>query len=495
MSEVKVIPQENLIEENLESQTDPEKAEDSEYRNFKEEPGDDDGENRNPEKRHSIFLTSMLVIKFIIGSGVLNLPQIFKTFGIVWGICFGIFFNATVLFTIYLLLKSKDITQRYSLTLFSRMTMGYIGLVLTKFCLIFMRVATNCAHFITFSSLIRNIFLAILGEKSDGFYFNSKFILIVLAILLIPLMFQKDISGISRFTHIGIIALGILFLSTIILFIFKYINGELPPFQTKMLYLNKEASLSEYFTCFGAFFDVFIFQQDTFPLYLPLHPRNTKNMMIAGLIGSIIATIIYIFFGILGFLMYQDEIRDSLVRNIGQELLRFVGNNVFMTTVLVICEFSFTINSGFSSILGFYVANRNFIGVLKYIYKKFIFKKKEDEGTQLEEVDDKGIAINKTKKEKDEIIGPKMQLIITSCFYITVVSLALTTTKIIEFANFNGATVTNFVCVMSPAIYYLYFSRKKQFNFLKIVSIGLFIFGFLLIIGFLLFNREYSFFL
>ena len=83
MSEVKVIPQENLIEENLDSQTDPEKAEDSEYRNFKEEPGDDDGENRNPEKRHSIFLTSMLVIKFIIGSGVLNLPQIFKTFGII----------------------------------------------------------------------------------------------------------------------------------------------------------------------------------------------------------------------------------------------------------------------------------------------------------------------------------------------------------------------------------------------------------------------------
>jgi hypothetical protein len=30
------------------SDTDPEKAEDEEYRNFKEEPGDEDGENRNP---------------------------------------------------------------------------------------------------------------------------------------------------------------------------------------------------------------------------------------------------------------------------------------------------------------------------------------------------------------------------------------------------------------------------------------------------------------
>ena len=32
--------------------TDPEKAENEEYRNFKEEPVDDDGENRNPTKRN-----------------------------------------------------------------------------------------------------------------------------------------------------------------------------------------------------------------------------------------------------------------------------------------------------------------------------------------------------------------------------------------------------------------------------------------------------------
>ena len=47
-----MIEKENDEETNV---TDPEKAEDEEYRNFKEEPGDDDGENRNPTIKHSIF--------------------------------------------------------------------------------------------------------------------------------------------------------------------------------------------------------------------------------------------------------------------------------------------------------------------------------------------------------------------------------------------------------------------------------------------------------
>ena len=40
-------------------ETDPEKAEDEEFRNFKEEPGDDDGENRHPELQFSLQVYSL----------------------------------------------------------------------------------------------------------------------------------------------------------------------------------------------------------------------------------------------------------------------------------------------------------------------------------------------------------------------------------------------------------------------------------------------------
>ena len=112
--------------------TDPEKAEDEEYRNFKEEPGDDDGENRHPIKTHSIFLTAMLVTKFMIGSSILSIPQIFKSFGIINATILSVHFTCTALVSAYLLLKAKDITQRYSYAIYSKMTMGLLGTILTK---------------------------------------------------------------------------------------------------------------------------------------------------------------------------------------------------------------------------------------------------------------------------------------------------------------------------------------------------------------------------
>ena len=44
-----------IEEEDKGNITSPEKAESEEYRNFKEEPGDDDGENRNPKERNSML--------------------------------------------------------------------------------------------------------------------------------------------------------------------------------------------------------------------------------------------------------------------------------------------------------------------------------------------------------------------------------------------------------------------------------------------------------
>ena len=68
------------------SDTDPENAENEIYRNYKEEPGDDDGENRHPTNRSSITLTGLFITKAMIGSGLLNVPYIFKTLGVIFGL-------------------------------------------------------------------------------------------------------------------------------------------------------------------------------------------------------------------------------------------------------------------------------------------------------------------------------------------------------------------------------------------------------------------------
>ena len=99
--------EEHKIEEEDEGNvTSPEKAENEEIRNFKEEPGDDDGENRNPTTRNSMLYTALLVVKGMIGAGILNLPLIFKTFGILGGIILTIVINIIAFFVAYFLARS-----------------------------------------------------------------------------------------------------------------------------------------------------------------------------------------------------------------------------------------------------------------------------------------------------------------------------------------------------------------------------------------------------
>jgi len=474
-------------------ETDPQKAQDEEYRNFKEEPGDDDGENRKPIKKNSIFLTAMLVTKFMVGSSILSIPQIFKTFGIINSLILSFIFNCTALISAYLLLKCKDITQRYSYAIYSKLTMGLFGTILTKICLILMKVSTNCVHFIVFSTLLRNLLITIFKEQNDSFYFNSKFILIVFALLLTPLMFQRDISGLTRFTYCGVLSLGILFLSTVVLFIYKYNNNEINEFKQEMLYVN--GTYSEMFKCFGGYHNAFVFQAQLFAIYLPLSPRNTKSMMKASLIGSLTSSIIYVSFGLIGYIMYQDNIIDSLIKNFGEELIRFVKEKHYlMSNVLVICELAFIINSAFSSTLGFFIAKKNLIGLIKFIMKKIDTARRnhyinEDNGTQLMDLNQQGKVLETENDSiEKEYIGNRGEFLITLFLYIFITFVALTTDKIIGFATFSGATVSNFICVLSPAIFYLYFSRKKNFDINKLLAILMIFLGSFLIFGFFGFN-------
>ena len=93
-------------EEDKGNVTSPEKAENEEIRNFKEEPGDDDGENLLPTERNSMLYTALLLQKGMIGAGILNLPLIFKTFGILGGIILSFILNFISILVAYFLGRS-----------------------------------------------------------------------------------------------------------------------------------------------------------------------------------------------------------------------------------------------------------------------------------------------------------------------------------------------------------------------------------------------------
>ena len=472
------------------SDTDPEKAEDEEYRNFKEEPGDDDGENRNPTKRYSIISTGFFVTKAMIGSGLLNVPFIFRTFGLINSLIASCFLNFITALDIYFLLRCKDITQRYSYAIYSKLTMGLIGTLACKISVIIRSFTLCCVLLKILGKIIRTLLLIFFNEYKDKFFLNSEFLLVVFSVLITPMMLQKDISGVAKFTFLGIYSILFLFISLVILFIFKITQNEILPLEEKMLYSS--GNFLGKFKSFGSFLNAYLFQVNCFPIYLPLHPRSSKNMMKATLFGTILSSVIYISFGTIGFIIYRYDINDTLLTYLGDDLIKYLKTNKSIATLLIVFELAFIANTTISTMLNFFIGKSGLIGFVKFILKNK--KKKNDKNNNkdilLVDLDEKGVPTVEIKdnKEKENILSEGSQTLITLFAYIIVVFIGYASENIINIDNFNGSTVNNFLSVMLPALFFIILSRKKGFSFEKLLAIFLCLFSFSLITGFLLIN-------
>ena len=472
------------------SDTDSQKAESDVYRSFIEEPGDDDGEDRHPKKRYSIIATSLLETKAMIGSGLLNVPYTFKTLGIFASVGASILFNMVTFLSTYFLLRCKDITQRYSYAVYSKLAMGSVGTVLCKLAILIRSISLCCVLLKILGNIIRTLLLIFFNEYADKYYLDSKFLLVVFGVLITPLMIQKDISGIAKFTFLGIYSITYLFASLVILFIYKYTNNEILPKEQRMLYPS--GSAFEMFKCFGSYLNAYLFQVNVFPIYLPLHPRTTKNMITSTAIGTMLSSVIYISFGVIGFTIYRYNINGTLLVYVGDDLINFNKTNKYMAALLIIFEVAFIINTTISTALNFFVAKSECVSIAKLILKKIQGKKLDDSvsGTPLVSLDESGISIEKPgrKGSEENILNDRSQNLIAFVAYLITIFIGYYSDNIITIDNFNGSTVNNYLSVMLPALFFMILSPPGKLYCEKFIAILIILFSTCLITGYFLFN-------
>lgn len=450
-------------EEESGNETSPEKAEDEKYRNFIEEPGDDDGENRHPTERNSMIYTALLVVKGMIGAGILNLPLIIKTFGIIGGSILTFALSYIAITVAYYLGKCKDITQRYSYAIYSKLMLGITGTIIMKVSLIVMLSTLSVVQLIVFGDVLK-------GLSIFFFDINVKYLIVGIALILMPFMFQKDISGLIKYAYFGIIGLVIFCAAHAVLFINKFRQNKII-FEQSMLYPN--GSFKDIILCVGGYYNAFAFHMSYFSYYLPLKPRNNKTMMKSVTIGTLMAGIIYLVYGIIFYLMYGTQISDSALKYLQSDLAEAYKNNeLFIVIILVICFFSFLINASISTMIHFYLFKSHLIGLIRFILKKKSEKEAEENKdipmVDINEDNKENLEIRKFSddvhsiKEKEELLSERKQFLITLGCYCYSLSMAIGFDKIFILDSFNGSTVANYINIIAPCMFFLYFSKDKK---------------------------------
>ena len=79
---------------------------------------------------------------------------------------------------------------------------------------------------------------------------------------------------------------------------------------------------------------------------------------------------------------------------------------------------------------------------------------KEDEGNTEIKLDE--------KKEKEELLSSRSEFLITFGCYLYVLAMAVGFDKIIILDSFNGSTVANYINIIAPCMFYLYFAKDKK---------------------------------
>ena len=465
MSELQNLDKEGRKITNDESnmETDPERTSNLASKNFIEESEDNDGENRNikEEERRSIFSTMITIMKGMIGFGILNYPFAFKTLGFKYAlisICIG---AILLIFSIYFLLKTKDATQRYGYSVYSKLSFGTSGTVIMMITMICNCFFVCCIYFKLFGNILRTLLLIFIPDKGQ-IYLKEEFLLIVIFFILLPLMFKKDISALSKFALIGIISIIIFICSLIIIFFFKLYNNEIAPLKESQFEIN--GSFKEIFESSTAIINSFSFHSNVFPIYLPLKPRSTLNMIKATSYATVTTSFIYILTGILGFLIYRENINDFLLKYFINDILTYLKTNKIMVCVLIICEVGFFISTCLSMPLLFFACKSHFFNLVRFIKKKFSKKEKLTSG----------LIDNKEKRNSLSSFGKNIVIII---IYSSMLILAITVEKIIIIDNIVGSTACNIVTFLAPATFYLKFGKEKLYSIPKLMAILFLILG------------------
>lgn len=455
------------INEECDSNTDPE-GEENLYKEIKETEIDNDGENRNIKEEDKVGVcgATTTIIKAIIGSGITNMPMLFKVLGIIPALILMLINLLLHINTVRFLMICKKITQRYSYSFYSRLSMGTFGSVMIKAAISLLSFCTCCVYLKFFGNTIYML-VTLFIEQKEGFLYTKNFYIILVFFVIMPLMFKRDLSALKNPAKIGVFGIFLSCITTIIVFIYKWINGYQLHIDSKFLYPS--GSWMEIVTIIPASLDAFIFQHNTFPIYTQLKPRNSATMMKSSFYGVFFSFFAFSTIGILGLFSYGLSINDFILVYIREDIDTFKGDKfIFFCSFIMII--SFFVSVVFSFPINFLNTRNNMISLVRF-FKDHVFAKKQQKTEHTEF--DTGLSL-------DRGLGYSL---FTIGIYVFTLLVAILAKRIIEISNVSGVSCNNYISMLSPSLFILLL--KKQWDKDKILSVVIFFFGIVMFIAFI----------
>ena len=320
----------------------------------------------------------------ILGAGIISLPVVIRYLGFILGIAFIIVIAALTVYSCYLLLKAHQITRKKNYSSIALAAMGEKGYLLTNIMIILNNFGLSAVYFRIFGDTIQNVVGGYVSE--DSFlvtnWHNFLYILIIL-VLMCFIIWTEDFEKFEKTSFLGMFGILVYFITLIILFFYKKSKGFEPFYSSDSFFVSNE--YTNILISLPSVFLSFSFQFNLFPIYSGLIQRTHYEMIRVTEMSIFFCLILYIFSGVIGYLMYGENLTDTILLAFLKDM-QDDNTNQLMKILLIIINIGFLTCSTTSIPLVYYTLKQTFFSTYKYLTRK---KRKEGKNIEMTTVDKK----------------------------------------------------------------------------------------------------------
>jgi amino acid permease len=197
----------------------------------------------------------------------------------------------------------------------------------------------NTIFLVIFLKLIPN--LVTLGT-GDTFFSNKTILSLILSIWLLIYCYQKDVSGIKAAAYWGVLGIvSFLFLEIANMLIWSYY--EMISEDNNINYININIYDYDVYSSIATIILSFSFHTYTFSIYECIENPDPRKMIVTSSIGIFTSTLIYLLVGTIGYILYGNNILDSILDTMGYTNISILMSISFVVNVVM--SFPITFNS------------------------------------------------------------------------------------------------------------------------------------------------------
>ena len=458
-------------------------------------------------------VAALHIANTILGAGIISLPVAIRHLGIVLGSISMVLLALCTIYSVILLIKALEVTKKSTYSSVAKASLGDVGYIVTLIMIIVNNFGVCSAYLRIFGETLQNTVQGFVSV--DNFWARQNYIYIIIIFIVMGfVLFTDSFEAFKQISYIGIIGITIFTFSVIIIFFYRVARGLMPTFTSGML--APSGDIIELITVFPACLLAFTFQFNLFPVYIIL--RDRTEIYKASNIGIIFCLIVYVIVGVLGYLLYGDQLTDTVLSMFFNDMKEFKDHDQFLKYFLVITNLSFLCCSTTGIPLTFFTLKTNCYNLITFIRKrnKGISNKKAKNSqvemtmkdtpmsaaigvpgsnptevtTQSEELDSTTTqpAINKMVfnpeiQSVNDMIIPKEEydlsergkVIVIVVVYFSIGALTIAVPQLKWIFHFVGATASNFLSFIIPnlMIIKLTISDRMDYNlWLPVVLLG-----------------------